>query len=194
MSNIEIVEPDPPEVLDLVKYEKARRALSDLGHTGISDFVCTLGDGETSDIIKKVNEYLASMVALLHLAMTDNSIHKDVESLCKLSNAIAKQTALISSNLMAKYKMDRDEEVDFNNPKIQRGMAFLFEMFLDTLRDLKLDENLILNIVNHLSTKAVGFEDRLNHALKNVSSTMLDSIHNPLIPEVEKSMGKSPKS
>jgi len=76
------------------------------------------------------------------------------------------------------------DNIDFNHPKIQKGMYFLIEAVIDSMKESDIDDTQIAVFSNTLSLKLVGFEDQLNSTLKKLASTLVDTAKNPLIEKI----------
>jgi len=100
-------------------------------------------------------------------------------------NTITNITSKISSNLSSIFfkieEMKNKEDIDFNHPKIQRGLMFLTQVFLESMKDSGVSDDKIEQVFNDLSIKLTGFEDRLNRTLRTTKSHMIEHTINPLV-------------
>ena len=98
-----------------------------------------------------------------------------------LVDMITKLSASISSIIFKKKDFEYKEDIDFTHPKIQKSYLFLIQAVYESLVDEGYSEDDISDIMNTLSSKLIGFEEKLNRVLKNVSMNMIDRTANPLV-------------
>ena len=119
----------------------------------------------------------------------DEIINSDIDP--KLYNDTVKSISQLLKNLSTLNIHNREaamkDNIDFTHPKIQKGMYFLMEVVINTLKETGISEEQINVFANNLSINLIGFEDKLNSELKKLSSTLVDTAKNPLI---EKVLGK----
>jgi len=96
-----------------------------------------------------------------------------IKNLSRLSNNL-------SNSLYKKRSIEISDDIDFTHPKIQRGFYFLIEVFLDTLKEVGVEEDVVGAVTNSLSAGLIGFEEKLNKELKTIASNLVNDVDNPL--------------
>ena len=186
LKTVDTPEIQEPEVMN-TPMDRAASALVEAGKEHLLSALSVSSGTPFEEMLRKMLDYHISVMGTLHITLENPTILKDVDALTDLTNAIVKQSSIIQKYIFEKLQIDKKEEVDFNHPKIQKAFSFLFEMFIESLKQSNMSEATINQILNNLSRLAVGFEDRINRSLRNVSLAALDSTQNPL---VSKAMGR----
>ncbi len=135
-----------------------------------------------------VEDITAFLIEQYDTVLEDEFIHP------KTYNEVVKSVSGLLKNLSSLNMYNRDaamrDNIDFTHPKIQRGMYFLMETVIQTMKESGVSEEQIGVFANTASIKLIGFEDKLNSVLKKISSSIVETAPNPL---VEKALGHDPK-
>lgn len=135
-----------------------------------------------------VEDITAFLIEQYDTVLGDEFIHP------KTYNEVVKSVSGLLKNLSSLNMYNRDasmrDNIDFTHPKIQRGMYFLMETVIQTMKESGVSEEQIGVFANTASIKLIGFEDKLNSVLKKISSSIVETAPNPL---VEKALGHNPK-
>lgn len=73
------------------------------------------------------------------------------------------------------------EEIDFKHPKVQKAFEFLVQGVLETLKELKLNDDTINNFIERFSNSMIGFEAELDARMYGISGTAIEQVENPLL-------------
>lgn len=135
-----------------------------------------------------VEDITAFLIEQYDTVFGDEPIHP------KTYNEVVKSVSGLLKNLSSLNMYNRDaamkDNIDFTHPKIQRGMYFLMETIIQIMKESGVSEEQIGVFANTASIKLIGFEDKLNSVLKKISSSIVETVPNPL---VEKALGHDPK-
>jgi hypothetical protein len=86
----------------------------------------------------------------------------------------------LSSTMMKQREIELRDEVDFESPKVMKGMYFLVEVFFESMNKAGLTDDQVDKIKHILQTDLVGFGERLNSELRSISGQLIDTVKNPL--------------
>jgi len=141
----------------------------------------TLNDlvNKQRSILGKIDEYLSNT--------NSSSRQLTLKELNYLSTMYSKLSSSISSILFKKKEMEYREQIDFHHPKVQRAFGFLVEAVIESMSDSGMDDTDVNLVMDKLAVKLVGFEDKLNVTLKNISMNAVERTQNPL---VSKTLGR----
>ena len=86
----------------------------------------------------------------------------------------------LSSTMMKQREIELRDEVDFESPKVMKGMYFLIEVFFESMNKAGLTDDQVDKIKHILHTDLIGFGERFNSELRSISGQMIDTVKNPL--------------
>lgn len=81
-------------------------------------------------------------------------------------------------------EMDRTVVVDFNDPRIQKGWAFLMEIFFKEMNSCGISSHTIDIVALNLQQRLVGYEEKMNRVmgrLKSASTEEIQNLPNPFV-------------
>lgn len=143
-----------------------------------------VGDDGTKfgDKIDKLLGMHLSLVPLMLLELDPSKNVIDTEKTDHVQKIMGVLKGLEAS-LYKKRDMEAREEVDLGHPKFQKALEWVAEGVLESLTELKQDQEFQANFIRNFSTRMIGFEESANRKLKGRSFQTLDELKNPLIKE-----------
>lgn len=158
-------------------------AQGNLDYKKITDSV--EGIGKANDVVSKM-EFLETIQLEMIKSLTayNNSAlfpKQRLDSSKILTNLIRN----LSATMMKQREIELRDEVDFESPKVTKGMYFLIEVFFVVLDKAGLSDNDVEKIKHLLQTDLVGFGERLNSELRSISGQMIDVVKNPLLEDTK---------
>lgn len=136
-----------------------------------------LGDQNLQSQIDNLSSFQEKLVNNVS-ALTSNSDPKIKLEATRTISGVLKN---LQSILQKQREMELKNEVDFNSPKVRKGMMMLIELFFEALQELDVDPDVIGSIKSIFQLKLMGFEEKLNQELKGISASLIDEAKNPFL-------------
>ena len=135
-------------------------------------------------MFRDIDQKLDKLISKLDFILNSEE-ELSLKEVVTLSNSIGKLLQVKSSNVYKEKEFElRGGDVDFTNPKIQRAFYFLVEIFIDSMDEAGVGEDLKRQVLDKLMFNLVGFEEKLNKTLKGVKLSVIDQTVNPLAKKV----------
>lgn len=157
---------------------------AEIGKQTIGQLADTLSKiGSQSSLKQKVDaldQVCLRMMAIFSESLANPDEVISAKDLVVISNAISGLMKNVYGSLFKMQELENKNEVDFHHPKFQRGMVFLMELVVESLRATGFQKNQIDEFLREASVRMMGMEDKLNASMKGISQEMVPKLANPL--------------
>ena len=134
-------------------------------------------------MFKDINNKLDELINKLESVLNEEEL--SLKELTSLSNSIGKLLQIKTNAVFKEKEFElKGGDVDFSNPRIQRAFYFLVEVFIFSMDEAGISEEMKKQVLDKLMFNLIGFEEKLNKSLKGVKLNMVDQIVNPLAKKI----------
>jgi hypothetical protein len=145
------------------KIDAFMKAIDDLNDPNL------LYSDKMDQITKIYGDLAKELYSLLLSNRTDTSIASVSGRICKTLNSM-------SSIFIKMRESELSDEINPHSKKFQVAFGWFLELFVDVLKENKLDDTMINNIMSSLSSRLRGWEDTIEKNLKGLSQKSLANL------------------
>lgn len=148
----------------------------------LNDFGKQLRD-DTISVTTKIG-YIQKLeeVALAETVKSFNPETMDSQRL-QASTYLLKMASTLKSTLKLKHTLQLKEDIDFKHPKISKAFSFLIDMFIETMQENGVCEEVQITILESIEVKTFQMEDILQEIFRGVPVSELGRVGNPFSSE-----------